>query len=373
MSIRLVRWVLDDCPVRGASRRAVLLALAERADDERGVCWPGLKDIARRAFGPAQRAGRDRDVRNTRRVLRDLAAAGELVKVGGGHGRGDTTTYIIVGGRSHETVRAVARELETGRCKADSTTPLSATSLNRKADSTTPLTPIGKGGHPRPKGGQSGHDKADIQGSKGGQPDPPNHKEPSVEPSSSPGSAAACAPMPETEPSPACDPAVVAALRDACVTEPTRSELAAMGGVTVESIREKADQCRRRGKGIGVLVCELRAIGDRHAMAERRAEAARRADKQREAADARARRQENNAAAASNAWADQQPDDAIRSLFARLCSELPKADRKIPLLLRDPDTPAADIRAQWALLLYRRFGANGSAATAPLRAGVQGV
>jgi hypothetical protein len=100
--VAYVQWVLDSCLVRGASARLVLVALADRAD-EAGVCWPGVADVARRA-GLAER--------QTKRLLRELEAAGQLITIGGGRGPRDTVTYIIVGGRSEETIRELSGKLQ---------------------------------------------------------------------------------------------------------------------------------------------------------------------------------------------------------------------------------------------------------------------
>ncbi len=143
VSISFVRWMLDSCPVRGASARLALVALAERADDD-GVCWPGVQDVARRVFGT------DGSERQTRRLLRELEAAGELRTIGGGRGPRDTARYIIVAGRSEETIRELSSKLaRRRRSKGDI--------QDRKGDAHAPL-------------------KGDIQDRKGGPVDPPNRQ-----------------------------------------------------------------------------------------------------------------------------------------------------------------------------------------------------
>ena len=55
------------------------------------------------------------------------------------------------------------------------------------------------------------------------------------------------------------------ALIRAGVAEPTRSRLAALPGLTPDLIASKAESVRSRGKGVGVLVLELRAVVEQRA------------------------------------------------------------------------------------------------------------
>lgn len=140
MSVAYVGWVLESCPVRGASARLTLVALAERADDD-GVCWPGVRDVARRVFGTSE------SERQARRLLRTLEAAGELRTIGGG-GRQNTATYIIVGGRSEETIRELSGKLQRRSrrkgdirgAKGDAHAPHKGDIQGREGDTDAPRT-----------------------------------------------------------------------------------------------------------------------------------------------------------------------------------------------------------------------------------------
>lgn len=85
------------------SERLVLLALADQASKEKGVCWPSVAKIARRA-GLSKR--------QTRRVLSRLRNAGEIriVRPGGGcrrDGKGRTNYIVLPAGRSDAELAGV--------------------------------------------------------------------------------------------------------------------------------------------------------------------------------------------------------------------------------------------------------------------------
>jgi hypothetical protein len=82
VSIRTMTWVWDHAPVSDSTHAFVLLALADRADDN-GLCWPSVKDIARRARVHE---------RTAQRALKALETAGQITRVST---RGHTTRYRI--------------------------------------------------------------------------------------------------------------------------------------------------------------------------------------------------------------------------------------------------------------------------------------
>lgn len=76
MSVRVMTWVFDHSRAEG-SDRLVLLAIADRANDEGGDAWPSLAWIAQKA---------NLSERTVRRCLRSLEENGEietLVQAGG--------------------------------------------------------------------------------------------------------------------------------------------------------------------------------------------------------------------------------------------------------------------------------------------------
>lgn len=93
MSIRAVGWVLDESPVQEARNLLVLIALADRCN-EQDEAYPSVGDLARR--------GRMSD-RSVQRALRELEDGGHIVKVGT-HPRGMTVWRLIMGpGRRGKT------------------------------------------------------------------------------------------------------------------------------------------------------------------------------------------------------------------------------------------------------------------------------
>jgi hypothetical protein len=89
MSIKVMSLVWDAFPGAGGSELLVLLALADRANDE-GLCWPGITEIAAKTRISRSQA---------RRVVHRLIDDGYVRVVGnanGGWHKEDTRRYLII-------------------------------------------------------------------------------------------------------------------------------------------------------------------------------------------------------------------------------------------------------------------------------------
>jgi hypothetical protein len=144
VSVAMLTYVFERSHVRG-SERLVLAVLADRADN-RGVCWPGVADTARRAA---------LSERQTRRVIRRLAGRGELIVLrrGGGlrrGGRGATNRALLRAGRSDDELRAIAGVLSgTAAPAAETRSPVSGFSGCRDGETLSCAT--AKPGPARPR------------------------------------------------------------------------------------------------------------------------------------------------------------------------------------------------------------------------------
>lgn len=84
------------CPTQSGTKKLLLLALADRADDD-GFCWPGVASLAQRT-GVSER--------QVQRMLRKLEADGEIfVKVN--VGRYYTNQYVVLTGLSRDEAERV--------------------------------------------------------------------------------------------------------------------------------------------------------------------------------------------------------------------------------------------------------------------------
>lgn len=117
MSIDVSKVVWDDAPFYDGGTLIVLLALAEYADDK-GVCWPHIDTIARRA-----RLG----LRQTRNILRQLKGDGVLLVERGG-GRGIHSRYRLC----VETLKSISVKPNSVKPVSMKSTPetLQSSSLN---------------------------------------------------------------------------------------------------------------------------------------------------------------------------------------------------------------------------------------------------
>lgn len=86
MSIKVTAWVWKHSKQRG-TLKLLMLAFAEHANDQ-GICWPAISRLAG-YIGETER--------HTRRLIKDLVEAGEIIRVSGG-GRGNITHYGVAVG-----------------------------------------------------------------------------------------------------------------------------------------------------------------------------------------------------------------------------------------------------------------------------------
>lgn len=104
MSVKVSAWVWehanDKVRHRGTAK-LLLLALADHANDS-GVCWPSAATLAGK-IGETER--------HTRRLLKELADAGDLLIAPGG-GRGNTTRYGIAVGLNDKQRAKLNRALQ---------------------------------------------------------------------------------------------------------------------------------------------------------------------------------------------------------------------------------------------------------------------
>ncbi len=139
MSVYISAQVWANSPLSG-DKLLILLALADCANDE-GICWPSQISLARRARCSERWA---------RKVIDNLISEKEIEILQGGNGRGNSSRYQLL------------KYLPLGK-KEEQGSPFGQ---NEKED----LCDI----------------KGDLCDDKGGSVVPPNHKEPSIEPSISP-------------------------------------------------------------------------------------------------------------------------------------------------------------------------------------------
>jgi hypothetical protein len=177
MSVKVSSRVWEQSRQTEPSKKLLLLALADRADDD-GVCWPSVNYLAERIHASE---------RHTRRLLRDLEAAGELLTFEQ-RGRGHTPTYVVTVGlpashiaqtlSRHERLRgatadpdALAEETAR-RQKPDIWAPENRTSghqktghlgtQNRTSGAEKGTSSAHKTGHLGTQNRTSGHTKPDI-------------------------------------------------------------------------------------------------------------------------------------------------------------------------------------------------------------------
>ncbi len=108
--------------------------------------------------------------------------------------------------------------------------------------------------------------------------------------------------------------AIVNALVEAEVSEPTRSELADTRGISPEMIRQVADETRKVGGGTGALVLNLRTTLEAQALREEQAAQRRVMLVQKQRAEQQARDKDAAARAAERAKVDALPDDEFNRL-----------------------------------------------------------
>lgn len=92
MSVKVSAWIWEhasDPKRHRGTVKLLLLALADHANDN-GVCWPAVSTLADK-IGETER--------HTRRLLKELVEAGDVLTAPGG-GRGNTTRYAIAIGLS---------------------------------------------------------------------------------------------------------------------------------------------------------------------------------------------------------------------------------------------------------------------------------
>jgi DNA-binding transcriptional ArsR family regulator len=113
MSLRATLWALDEAPVDNPTALAVLLALADDADETGGSCYPGLRRVAARARV---------SVNTARSHIAKLEAAGVIdVDRPAKQGRGHRTLYRLRLERvrdldpSHDEERAERVQFEAGK------------------------------------------------------------------------------------------------------------------------------------------------------------------------------------------------------------------------------------------------------------------
>jgi hypothetical protein len=118
----------------GSSRKAVLVALADRANDN-GICWPAVNDIAKRT---------ELSPRQVQRIIRHLQGKGfvriEREGAGTGKGRGSPRTYQLQSpttlvGRSRVTSKAVEGDVQG--LDGDATATLTINNYNHQEPSGT--------------------------------------------------------------------------------------------------------------------------------------------------------------------------------------------------------------------------------------------
>ncbi len=105
------------------SQRLVLLALADRADED-GICWPGVDWIAAQANITS---------RQIRTILRCLESSGDLITIGQKGGRHRTNLYIITTGLDKDAIAelfARCTDIELRNPEVSHTKPGSPASQN---------------------------------------------------------------------------------------------------------------------------------------------------------------------------------------------------------------------------------------------------
>jgi hypothetical protein len=119
--VRVMSWVFDQSRSTG-SDRLVLLAIADRADDDGTDAWPSVAWIARKARVSE---------RTVQRSINTLVRLGELAVVRG-NGVGRTSRYRVVmhgaasapAGEARPAARPVETAVENPSAKGDKLTPL---------------------------------------------------------------------------------------------------------------------------------------------------------------------------------------------------------------------------------------------------------
>jgi len=232
------------------SAHGVYLALRLHANAETGIAWPAVDTIA---------SGLGISRRSVQIALRSLEQAGMIREISKGGGRKSEGKYCTAGYQI--------------------TPPSGATDCASK--STRGATDCA----PRPFRGatECSQGRNPLRG--GAQPTAPEEVLRGIE---------------EQQQDAAADPGLARALKLAGVAEPARSELVELPGITPRLIREKSAWCRDRGKGVPVLIAELRLASEQHVE--------------------RTRRQQHRQQASSTEQANDQPLKTYAELKAELSS-----------------------------------------------------
>lgn len=130
MSIRLMTQVWESAPVEGGPL-LVLLALADFAD-ERGMCWPSVKTLARRS-----RMSRT----HVQRILRGLETANLITTKTADQGYGVNRYRIHLTGKGHKMLPP----LHDGEC-CPGATPMLPRTTNEPPEPSDKQTETGIGG-----------------------------------------------------------------------------------------------------------------------------------------------------------------------------------------------------------------------------------
>jgi hypothetical protein len=146
MSIRLMVEMLDHAPAElTPSERLLLVAIAEKANEQTRMSWPGMDTLT-------QRTGLSD--RRVRQVLADLAARGYEVRVASGVDRHGMPVFASKGHRTEYRVPAFAqRGTDTAALKGDAHGRLSGAKGGRSGTQRRP-DPVAKGagsGRPSPQ------------------------------------------------------------------------------------------------------------------------------------------------------------------------------------------------------------------------------
>src|SRR5262245_23916492 len=135
MSIQVMSEVWEHSTATGAEL-LVLLGLADRARAEDAVCWPGIRDIARRARVSERQA---------QRHITALISRGELrrLKMGGGD-PSQTSVYQVAVGRYTGVISDTGRVSSATGVPVTSVTGVPVTSKAKTGDThvTRPVTPM---------------------------------------------------------------------------------------------------------------------------------------------------------------------------------------------------------------------------------------
>ena len=119
MSLKVMNRVWQESKAKG-SALLLMLAIADNCNDERGYAWPSVKTLAAKSRMSARQA---------QRVVKELAAKGELLIVEGG-GRSNTHRYYVLVGMPD----AEADALRDASGKGDILTPFESENTSRSGE-----------------------------------------------------------------------------------------------------------------------------------------------------------------------------------------------------------------------------------------------